>query len=39
VDPLADQYAGESPYAFSFNDPVNFNDPNGDEPCLSTGAT
>jgi RHS repeat-associated protein len=31
VDPLADQYAGESPVFVRFNDPVNFNDPNGDE--------
>ena len=31
VDPLADKYAGDSPYSFSFNDPVNFNDPNGDD--------
>ena len=32
VDPLADKYADESPYSFGFNDPINFNDPNGDEP-------
>jgi len=32
VDPLADTYADSSPYAFGFNDPVNFNDPNGDDP-------
>ena len=32
VDPLADEYAGDSPYSFGFNDPINFNDPNGDEP-------
>jgi RHS repeat-associated protein len=32
VDPMADKYAAGSPYAFSFNDPVNFNDPYGDDP-------
>jgi RHS repeat-associated protein len=37
VDPLADQYAGDSPYSFSFNDPVNFNDPNGDDPIFVNG--
>jgi uncharacterized protein RhaS with RHS repeats len=38
VDPLADKYAGESPYSFSFNDPVNFNDPNGDEAEFVNGS-
>ena len=38
MDPLADKYAGESPYAFSFNDPVNFNDPNGDEAVFVNGS-
>ncbi|QKG52852.1 RHS repeat-associated core domain-containing protein [Hymenobacter sp. BRD67] len=37
VDPLADTYADSSPYAFGNNDPVNFNDPNGDEPIIMDG--
>ncbi|WP_191906353.1 RHS repeat-associated core domain-containing protein [Hymenobacter baengnokdamensis] len=37
VDPLADSYADSSPYAFSSNDPVNFNDPAGDEPIYVDG--
>ena len=32
VDPMADNYASDSPYSFGFNDPINFNDPNGDDP-------
>ena len=32
VDPMAEKYAGDSPYSFGFNDPINFNDPNGDDP-------
>ena len=31
MDPLASKYAEISVYNFSFNDPVNFNDPNGDD--------
>ena len=31
VDPLADAYANLSTYHFALNDPVNFNDPNGDD--------
>ena len=31
VDPMATKYASLSPYNFSFNDPVNFNDPLGDD--------
>jgi len=37
VDPLADKYASDSPYSFGFNDPVNFNDPNGDDPIMVNG--
>lgn len=33
VDPMTDKYASLSPYNFSFNDPVYFNDPSGAEPC------
>ena len=29
VDPMATKYASSSPYNFSFNDPVTFNDPSG----------
>ncbi|MBL7875142.1 MAG: hypothetical protein JNL53_05730, partial [Cyclobacteriaceae bacterium] len=32
VDPLASKYASYTPYNFSFNDPVYWNDPNGAEP-------
>ena len=31
VDPMATKYASLTPYNYSFNDPVNFNDPLGDE--------
>ncbi len=37
VDPLADTYADQSPYSFAFNDPVNFNDPRGDDPIFVNG--
>ncbi|WP_191906354.1 DUF6443 domain-containing protein [Hymenobacter baengnokdamensis] len=37
VDPLAEKYADASPYAFSFNDPVNFSDPDGDDPIIMNG--
>ena len=32
VDPMADEYSSWSPYTFSFNDPVFWNDPMGLEP-------
>jgi RHS repeat-associated protein len=32
VDPLASKYASHSPYNYSFNSPVVFNDPNGADP-------
>ena len=32
VDPLASNYANQSPYQYSNNDPVNFNDPSGAGP-------
>ena len=32
VDALAGKYASLSPYQFSFNDPVNFQDPSGADP-------
>ena len=32
VDPLAGKYANLSPYQFSFNDPVNYQDPSGADP-------
>ena len=32
VDPMATKYASLSPYNFSFNDPVTFNDPSGADP-------
>ncbi|WP_425556397.1 DUF6443 domain-containing protein [Hymenobacter saemangeumensis] len=37
VDPLADDYADFSPYSLGFNNPVNFNDPDGDEPVFVNG--
>ena len=37
VDPLAHKFADSSPYAFGFNDPMNFNDPHGDEPIFING--
>lgn len=35
VDPMASKYASLTPYNFSFNDPVTFNDPNGADPLYS----
>jgi RHS repeat-associated protein len=32
VDPMADKYGSASPYHYSFNNPVSFNDPTGLEP-------
>jgi hypothetical protein len=32
VDPVASKYASLTPYNYSFNDPVGFNDPAGDDP-------
>lgn len=32
VDPMASKYASLTPYNYSFNDPVTFNDPNGADP-------
>jgi RHS repeat-associated protein len=32
VDPMAAKYSGLSPYNYSFNNPVGFNDPNGADP-------
>lgn len=32
VDPMADKYASLTPYNYSFNDPVYFNDPSGADP-------
>jgi RHS repeat-associated protein len=32
VDPMSDKYGGLSPYNFSFNDPVYWNDPMGADP-------
>lgn len=32
VDPLESKYAGMSPYNYSFNNPVMFNDPSGADP-------
>ena len=37
VDPLADVYTSSSPYAFGLNDPISFNDPEGDEPPQTYG--
>ena len=36
VDPMATSFAGLSPYNFSFNDPVTYNDPLGDCPTCNT---
>lgn len=36
VDPMATSFAGHSPYNYSFNDPVTFNDPMGDCPTCNT---
>lgn len=35
VDPMADKYASLTPYNFSFNDPVTFNDPSGAKPPIN----
>jgi len=32
IDPLAEKYANWSTYSFAFNNPIAFNDPNGDDP-------
>jgi RHS repeat-associated protein len=32
VDPMASQYSSLTPYNYSFNDPVTFNDPDGADP-------
>jgi|GEM_PF-6532837 len=32
VDPMADKYSSHTPYNYSFNSPVDFNDPNGADP-------
>ncbi len=32
VDPMASKYASYTPYNFSFNDPITFNDPTGADP-------
>lgn len=32
VDPMADKYASLTPYNYSFNDPITFNDPSGADP-------
>ena len=34
VDPLAGQFPAHSPYAYTFNDPVNLVDPTGMAPAL-----
>ncbi len=33
IDPEMAKYPGWSPYVFSFNNPINFTDPDGDDPC------
>ena len=33
LEPLARKYPEISPYTFSLNNPINLNDPNGDDPC------
>jgi RHS repeat-associated protein len=37
VDPMATKYASLSPYNYSFNDPVTFNDPTGADPNYNFG--
>ena len=32
IDPMEDKYAGMSPYNYSFNNPVMYNDPSGADP-------
>jgi len=32
VDPMADKYSSHTPYNYSFNSPVVFNDPSGADP-------
>jgi RHS repeat-associated protein len=34
LDPLADKYAGLSPFQYSFNNPMVFNDPDGRKICI-----
>lgn len=36
VDPMASKYASLTPYNYSFNDPVTFNDPSGADPNTET---
>jgi RHS repeat-associated protein len=38
VDPMADKYGSFSPYHFSFNNPVSFNDPSGLEGMPAPGS-
>ncbi|TGE11910.1 RHS repeat-associated core domain-containing protein [Hymenobacter elongatus] len=37
VDPLAGEYSNNSPFNFAGNDPINYNDPNGDEQTKING--
>src|SRR5204862_4852748 len=37
VDPMAHSYAGLTPYNYSFNDPIFWNDPNGADPIYMYG--
>jgi RHS repeat-associated protein len=34
VDPMASRYSSSSPYHFSFNNPIGFNDPSGADPFI-----
>ncbi|MBX2963967.1 MAG: hypothetical protein KF687_15755 [Cyclobacteriaceae bacterium] len=38
VDPMASKYASLTPYNYSFNDPVTYNDPSGAEPPQGYGS-